>query len=187
MERHMPDYTKSAKERFVEALNKANPESLIPFQVSNIIFGLPTPVAGSNGNTKITLQPLSLNGLIPFEGKRTAFYNRLDLATFFSLLTQENLVVSNVITAHDLLPLIYEQFRVKIEPFEIIDEPILDNVYTIRATPSAIGWTGEVTFAAGIEPPPPIANGFMLDDGSLFSLDDGSIFYLDDMIVVLES
>lgn len=182
----MVDYTKSAKQRFVDALNKANPESLIPFTIDNIIFDAPNPVTSTNGNTKITLFPLPYNGLIPFEGKRTAYYNRLDLATFFSLLTDEDLVISNVTTTHDLLPLIYEQFRVKIEPFEIIDEPIVDNNYSIRATANSIGWLGEVTFATGIEPPPPVTNGFMLDDGSLFALDDGSLFYLDDMIVVLE-
>jgi len=149
----MVDYTKSTKQRFIEALNKANPESLIPFSIENIIFGLPNPNNGNNGNTKITLFPLPYNGLIPFEGKRTAYYNRLDLATFFSLLTDEDLVISNVTTTHDLLPLIYEQFRVKIEPFEIIDEPIVDNNYSIRATAEAIGWTGTVTFATDVEPP----------------------------------
>lgn len=167
----MVDYRKAATERLIDALNIKNPTQ--PLLLTEVVFGpaLTSTRPGSNATVVITANHTRLTG------RRTVFYNRLDLTTLLTALAVPALIVPvDAITTHDLLPAILEQWSVRILPTEIIDEPISIGDVLIRATPTALGWTGQYTVTNS----PDIVQYIMgLDDGMGFQLDDGFIL-LDD-------
>jgi hypothetical protein len=162
----MTDYRKSSKTRLVEALNKANPKYQI--LVDNLLFGNAVNWVHTGRNSKVTLTPNNGN----LAGKRTVHYNRLDLATLFASLNVAALVLTGTeTTTHDVLPLILAQYGVNLLPEEIINEPIIGDNIVIRATPSALGWTGFYNVSTDADDLYVVMG---LDDGSGFILDNGA-------------
>lgn len=162
----MTDYRKSSKTRLVEALNKANPK--YPILVDNLLFGNAVSWVHNGRNSKVIITPNNGN----LTGKRTIHYNRLDLATLFASLNVTALVLAgNETTTHDVLPLILAQYNVNLLPEEIINEPIIGDNIVIRATPSALGWTGFYNVSTDADDLYVVMG---LDDGSGFILDNGA-------------
>lgn len=163
----MTDYRKSSKTRLVEALNKANPK--YPILADSIVFGNAINWVHTGKNSKVVLTPSNGN----LTGKRTVYYNRLDLATLFTNLNVSALILTgNETTTHDVLPLILAQYSVNLLPDEIINEPIISNdIIIIRATPVALGWTGFYNVATDADDLYVVMG---LDDGSGFILDNGA-------------
>ena len=167
----MVDYRKAATERLIDALNIKNPTQ--PLLLTEVVFGpaLPSTRPGSNATVVITANHTRLTG------QRTVFYNRLDLTTLLTALAVPALIIPvSAATTHDLLPAILEQWQIRLLPTEIIDEPIGTTDIIVRATPTAIGWTGQYTVT---NTPDVIQFVMGLDDGTGFELDDGFIL-LDD-------
>lgn len=169
----MSNYNLSAKERLLASLKKANPESLVAMDVNNITFGIPVVMTTGNTNTKITLTPNTpVNTLQKVIGVRTVRYNRLDLTTFFGIVATTPLVVDVATRTVDLLPLIYEQYNVRIEPYEIVDEPIVNDIYRITATAASVGWIGSHDFTTDVST---VYDVLTTDSGAAIMLDSGAI------------
>lgn len=174
----MSEFTDKALTRLLNAINLYNP--LVKIAISDIAITNPIIITDPSRNTKVVITPI--DNSVKFKGKRTISYNRVDLQTIFDRLQiTEIAVVGGELTTHDLLPLIFEQHDILLEPVDIVLEDLNTTPYTLTATTNSYGWLGSVELATG--EPATVEEGFLLDDGSLFELDDGSNLFLDDMYI----
>lgn len=168
----MPDYRKSAKERLIDSINAANPEALEKVSLVNCIFTSIASIINPRANTKVNITLANEDGRAGRVGSRSILYNRLDLTTFFGLVAEAPLVVDTADTTHELLPLIYEQYNVRLLPEDIINEPIVTGIYRIRATATSLGWLGSVDLATDVST---VYNVLTTDSGAAITLDSGAI------------
>lgn len=174
MEFIMVDYSKRPLVRLFEALNAYNPTADI--SLNDVAITAPTIHTGDPlHNTKIVLSPAPNS--LKFKNKRSIFYNRLDLQTFFTARGVTSINKGTATNTHELLPLILSQTGVLLEPVDIVLEPITSEPFILHATANSYGWLNSVSFG---ETDNTVVTLFTLDDGSIFELDDGRFLAIDE-------
>lgn len=158
-----------AKDAVLALLNRDNKTNLTFEQIS---FSLPmvTPT-GLKRNTKITVSAISGNRL---KGSVAMHYNRILLNDYF-VVDPLPLSILDVTTTWELIPHLNNQFDLVLTPDDIIQEPIIDNDVTIRASSHSYAWIGSVNVVLGATPLPV---GTFLDVGG------GALFGVDTMVLL---
>lgn len=136
------DYTQSARTRLLAAVLSS--EMYEDIDEALVVFQRVEPGGFFDKNTKI-LTKITLSGV-----RVDQFYvytDRRDLGTLSSVaLDAEN---SNVVWAADLLPVMLSELGVNLELADIIDEPVTEPSYQLKANPNSLGWTGQLEVALG--------------------------------------
>ncbi len=146
------DYTLSALERITSALVDSHLQKGIEF--ADIVFSdaaTNTMYPGFNARTVAKcFRNNSLSNCIAI------YVHRDDLNTFFTDNSFLNINTAGLITTHDLLPVIFNDFGIKLTEEDIVLENLADTNDTITATIGSIGWTGSFQFNATVEVYPPL-------------------------------
>lgn len=125
---YIPDFTKSGKEMLIDLINWGNSDSMVfPLTVDNTFFTKPCRLTTeADLNTAITLAKV-IGFHIP-QDSDTIYYNRLDinqlalsLGFHFQVMVDTSKPLN---TTHDLLEALYEVFKVKLLPEDVVEEPI---------------------------------------------------------------
>lgn len=178
------DFKKPTRQRLIDLIRETNPKSQL--SLNDVVLGTPSVVDMHGRNTRVVITvsptaPVAQNGSDltgqravdkRLSGQRTVFYDRIHLADFMD---GKVLTVDTETSTHDLLPLLFEQHGVRIDPEDIVDEA-LTGTYVIRATPGSYGWIGEATLETQNTVTYPV---IVLDSGAPFSLDSGALLLND--------
>lgn len=143
-----------AKEMLVELINRTNGTSLPPSTLR-----IATPHRNSNEaidrDTYCVVSGIFKEG---FFGSKRYYYNRLDLAKIFNKIDPAVRSEPTVIeSTHDVIPLLIERYGLRIEPSDVVKEPLdtteLPVTFTLRAADKH-AWIGEVQVTIVPDGPP---------------------------------
>lgn len=168
----MIDFRVSAKVRLLELLHAHNLKNRVV--EDDVVFSQPVTTTEHGRNTKVVLTAKTVGR---FTGKRTIFYNRLELGRIPQELGVSGEALPMVNSTHELLPYILSQFGLNLLPEDIVLEPLTTIPYTLTATAGSYGWVGSVTLTPGLGVTYEV---LALDDGSLFATDDNSLVLIDE-------
>lgn len=136
------DYTQSARTRLLTSVLSS--EMYEDIDDASIVFQRVAPGDFFDKNTKV-LTKITLSGV-----RIDQFYvytDRRDLGTLSPVaLDAEN---SGAVWAADLLPVVLSELGVNLELADIIDEPVTEPSYQLKANPASLGWTGQLEVALG--------------------------------------
>lgn len=134
-------YNLPGKQRLVALINEDNNTS---FNMDMFRFGVPQVSFVENRNTRVLFQ--TRVGLF-FVGNRNFFYNRLDLATFFTTAFDvEDILLppGNYQTSMDIANKLNEIYGTAIGEDDIILEPVYGAFHVLKAVPASYAWIGQL-------------------------------------------
>lgn len=134
------DFTKEPKEILFDFINRKNQIHLLP---SDYVLGL--PVAIDRTLTTVDVAPSCTNpqtGIVTFE------YHRNDMEHFFFGVNL-TFYTNDVVTVESVCHLIYDKYRVHIDPDEMLLESVtlgINEPYVVKlkAKPESLLWIGEI-------------------------------------------
>lgn len=168
----MNDFKKSAKTRLLESLRANNFKNLLTEE--DVVFGLPVVTTAHSRNTKVVITPTNPT---KHTGKRTIYYNRLDLSGIVTRLGVNGDNLPIVADTHELLPFIAQQFDVLLTKDDIILEVLSGEPYILNAKLTSLGWYGSVTLGVGDGV---VFEVLQLDDDTLFMTDGDNLILIDE-------
>lgn len=124
---YVADFTKSGKEMLIDLLNWSNAEGMTTlFTPDTIFFTRPSKLNEEGLNTSINIAR-AIGFHIPQDTQEIK-YNRLDINQVADGLGFGRIILVDTNkeykSTHDLLDQLYEVFKVKLLPEDVIDEPI---------------------------------------------------------------
>lgn len=137
------DVSLPAKVRLINLLNEENAQQgAVPISADHVSFGDPEPTALNNRNTVAVLTARPGSG---FKGKKTVYFNRLDLNNYFAAVVNEvTLHVNSPQNTYDLLPAVMEEYGVHLDEEDIVSAAVSGPTAVITAKPTSYGWIGNV-------------------------------------------
>lgn len=133
------DLNQPSKQIVLDLLNRDNNRSLT---LSDVDFDNFVALAPEySRNTKARVVALTNSG---YSGEREIYYNRLDLATFFSNTTPA-ILSNDPVSTHNALSLINSTYNLQLSEIDIIGESIFGDSWVFKASPDSPVWIGQVT------------------------------------------
>lgn len=134
-------YTHSAYDRIVGDLIYSE----LQYGLADNIITLSPPMAieHPDHNTKVTATVHDNGKLV---NCLVSFYNREFLYAVLDSVGVFNMDISGYATTHELLPDLFTQFGILIEPVDVLLEELVENGYALNAAPDSYGWLGTYDF-----------------------------------------
>lgn len=134
-------YEISARQRLLSDLIQSDLQDGL--STNTITPSPPIAVNQADHNTKVTATVHDNGKLV---NCLVSFYNREFLYAVLDSVGVFNMDISGYATTHELLPDLFTQFGILIEPVDVLLEELAENGHALNAAPDSYGWLGTYDF-----------------------------------------